>query len=58
MNTVTMLLSIAAAIRIPSLSYKLTGVAAAGAFIFAFNQVETNQGTWLAHSSSLRYRKR
>jgi hypothetical protein len=47
MNTVAMLLSIAAAIRIPSWSYKLTGVVAVGAFIFALHQVQTNQGTWL-----------
>ena len=47
MNTVAMLLSIAAAVRMPSWSYKLTGVVAVGAFIFALHQVQTNQGTWL-----------
>lgn len=46
-SAITMLLSIAAALRIPSWSYRLTGVLAIAMFISAWHQVKTNQGAWL-----------
>jgi hypothetical protein len=48
MNTVVMFMSIAAAIRIPSWGYKLTGGVAVVAVAFAFHQVQTGRSNWLA----------